>query len=355
MSKIKVLVVDDSAVIRQLVKEILESDSEIEVVAVASDAHFAERKIQVHAPDVITLDVEMPGMDGITFLEKIMQTNPIPVVMLSSYTDSHASETFKALELGAVDFVKKPKISSSEAIEVLAEELIAKVKAASKANIRKKESKPVLVSARPVDKELERKHTAPSRIGESIIVLGASTGGTVAISDFLALLPKDSPGIAIVQHMPEQFTKAYADRINGLVKLDVSEARNGDRVRRGIVLIAPGGKHMLLQKDYQGYYVQVKDGPPVNRHKPSVDVLFRSAASSAGHEAIGIILTGMGSDGAKGMRELKDAGAFNIAQSKETCVVFGMPRVAIELGGVDKIASIEQIPYLLAQRNRKAS
>ncbi|MBS3910191.1 MAG: chemotaxis response regulator protein-glutamate methylesterase [Actinobacteria bacterium] len=355
MSKIKVLVVDDSAVIRQLVKEILERDPAIEVVAVASDAYFAERKLKVHAPDVITLDVEMPGMDGISFLEKIMHSNPTPVVMLSSYTDRRAAETFKALEFGAVDFVTKPKANIGEGIEALAEELIAKVKAASKANIRKTQPKLVAAPAHSVDEVVARKRFTGSKHGDGVIVLGASTGGTVAISDLLVLLPKDSPGIVIVQHMPEQFTKAYADRINGLVDLDVREAKNGDRVRRGAVLIAPGGRHMLLQKDIQGYYVQIKDGPPVNRHKPSVDVLFRSAANSAGHEAIGIILTGMGNDGAKGMRELKDAGAFNIAQSKETCVVFGMPRVAIELGGVDKIASIEEIPRLLAGRDRRAS
>lgn len=355
MSMIKVLVVDDSAVIRQLVKEILERDPEIEVVAVASDAYFAQRKLDLHDPDVITLDIEMPGMDGISFLEKVMHSKPTPVVMLSSYTDRHATETFKALELGAVDFVTKPKTNIGEGIEALAQELILKVKAAAKANIRKTHPKLHTALEQGADEVSTPKSSAGTKAGNRVIVLGASTGGTVAISDLLSLLPKDSPGIAIVQHMPEQFTGAYADRINGLVALDVSEAQNGDRLRRGAVLIAPGGKHMLLQKDYRGYYVQVKDGPPVNRHKPSVDVLFRSAASSAGHEAIGIILTGMGSDGAKGMRELKDAGAFNIAQSKETCVVFGMPKVAIELGGVDKIAAIEQIPHLLAQQDRKAS
>jgi len=351
VSGIKVLVVDDSAVIRQLVKDILERNPDVAEVEVASDPIFAEKKIQKFQPDVITLDVEMPGMDGITFLEKIMQTNPLPVVMLSSYTDRHATETLRALELGAVDFITKPRTNVAEGIEALEEEIIAKVRAAAKARIRKRASTRLTVVPKHSVDEVVRKGAIPGNgLHDTVIVLGASTGGTVAISNLLELMPVDSPGMVIVQHMPEKFTKAYADRINGELDLYVKEAQNGDRVSRGTVLIAPGGKHMLLQRDRQGFYVQVKDGPPVNRHKPSVDVLFRSAANSAGSKAIGVMLTGMGSDGAKGMVELKEAGAFNIAQSKESCVVFGMPKAAIDLGAIDKVASLEAIPGLIAAK-----
>ncbi|MHB8841870.1 MAG: chemotaxis-specific protein-glutamate methyltransferase CheB, partial [Candidatus Aquicultor sp.] len=291
MANIRVLVVDDSAVIRQLVKEILERDREIEAVEVASDPVFAERKILKFKPDVITLDVEMPGMDGITFLEKIMQTHPVPVVMLSSHTDRNASETLRALELGAVDFITKPKTNISENIETIEEEILTKVKGAVRANVRTKPTKLAAPPRYSVDEVIKRQTTHGGNAAENIIVLGASTGGTVAISDLLGFMPADSPGIVIVQHMPPYFTKAYAERINGLIDLDVREAENGDRVERGTVLIAPGGKHMLLQRDGRGFYVDVKDGPPVNRHKPSVDVLFRSAAHSAGAKAIGVILT----------------------------------------------------------------
>ncbi|MDI6717296.1 MAG: chemotaxis response regulator protein-glutamate methylesterase [Actinomycetota bacterium] len=355
MSKIKVLIVDDSAVIRQLVKDILESDPNIEVVGVAGDPIFAERKIASFRPDVITLDVEMPRMDGITFLEKLMRTNPIPVVMLSSHTDRHAAETLRALELGAVDFITKPKANIAEGIEALSEEIIAKVKAAARANIRKKGVTALDLEVEPshsVDEIIQRKKVIGNKADDVVIVLGASTGGTVAINDFLALMPYNSPGIAIVQHMPEKFTKAYADRINNLVPLNVKEAENGDRVERGSALIAPGGKHMLLQRDNRGFYVEVKDGPPVNRHKPSVDVLFRSAAHSAGKKAIGIILTGMGSDGAQGMLELKEAGAYNIAQDEKSCVVFGMPKAAIEKGAVDSVVPINRMPGIIMQLDK---
>lgn len=358
MAKIKVLVIDDSAVIRQFVKEILERDSEIEAVEVASDPIFAERKILKFEPDVITLDVEMPSMDGITFLEKIMQTNPLPVIMLSSHTDRHASATLRALELGAVDFITKPKTNIAESIETIEEEILTKVKCAARAKVR---AKPVKLVAPPrysvdsvIERQKERQKTVGGKAVENVIVLGASTGGTVATSDLLEIMPPDSPGIAIVQHMPANFTKAYAERINGLVSLTVKEAENGDRVERGKVLIAPGGKHMLLQRDGRGFYVEIKDGPPVNRHKPSVDVLFRSAAHAAGDRAIGIMLTGMGSDGAQGMLEMKEAGAFNIAQSKESCVVFGMPKSAIEVGAVDKVARIESMPAFIMQQLKAA-
>ncbi len=347
MAKIKVLIVDDSAVTRQIVKDILDNDPGIEVVGIASDPVFAEPKIEKLKPDVITLDIEMPRMNGITFLDKLMKTNPIPVVMLSAHTDHHAVETIKSLELGAVDFITKPKINIAQGIESLREEIITKIKAAAKANIRKKPNRLVVLPKHSVDEVIKPDRVTGPKPNDNVIVLGASTGGTVAISDLLQLMPVDSPGIVIVQHMPEKFTKAYADRINDLVDLTVKEAEDGDRVGRGLVLIAPGGKHMLLQRDGKGFYVQIKDGPPVNRHKPSVDVLFRSAANSAGKKAIGVILTGMGSDGARGMLELKEAGAFNIAQSKESCVVFGMPKAAIEMGAVDKTVPIELMPSLI--------
>lgn len=359
MAKIKVLIVDDSAVVRQIVKDILERDPDIEVVGVASDPIFAESKMERLKPDVLTLDIEMPRMDGISFLEKLMKTKPLPVVMFSSHTDRHAVQTIRALEIGAVDFITKPKINLAEGIEALKEEVITKVKAAAKAKIKKTTTTTTTLITRPkysVDEVVKRKESSGSKPNDTVVVLGASTGGTVAISNLLEIMPDDSPGIVIVQHMPEKFTKAYADRINNLVDLYVKEAENGDRVSRGLVLIAPGGKHMLLQRDSRGFYVEIKDGPPVNRHKPSVDVLFRSAAHSAENKAIGVMLTGMGSDGAQGMLELKEAGAFNIAQNRETCVVFGMPKAAIEIGAVDKIAPVEAMPAIIMQHySRKAS
>jgi two-component system chemotaxis response regulator CheB len=348
--RIKVLIVDDSALVRQFVKEILEEDDEIEVVGIAIDAAFAAKKIKALKPDVITLDIEMPGMDGLSFLEKLMKELPTPVVMLSSLTEKHAAATIKALELGAVDFITKPKSGIADGLEALREEITAKVKTAAKVRIKARHVNPSTLHVPPAHSVDEIPIFASRNSGDStdtVIAIGASTGGTIAISDLLKLMPVGSPGIVIVQHMPEHFTKAYAERIDKLIDLDVREAENGDRVKRGSVLIARGGRHMLLQQDNNGYYVQIKDGPPVNRHIPSVEVLFRSTARTAGSNAIGVMLTGMGGDGAHGMREMRDEGAFNIAQSEESCVVFGMPRVAIEMGGVDKVVPINEMPTLI--------
>jgi two-component system chemotaxis response regulator CheB len=350
LPKIKVLVVDDSAVVRQFVKEIIDQEPLMEVVAVAGDADKAMSRIKKFRPDVITLDVEMPGSDGLSFLEKLMKTDPMPVVMLSSHTETNAETTLRALELGAIDFIKKPRVKIAEGIEDLRDEIISKVKAAASAKVKKKSISPDSLNVPPVynvDEVIKKEAFIHSSRTDTIIAVGASTGGTVAISDFLKMMPADSPGIVIVQHMPEHFTKAYADRVNNIIRMDMKEAEDGDRVKRGLVLLAPGGKHMLLERDGRGYYVKIKKGPPVNRHIPSVDVLFRSVAHSAGQNAIGVILTGMGADGARGIREMRDAGSFNIAQSEESCIVFGMPKIAIEMGGVDKIASIEQIPNII--------
>jgi two-component system chemotaxis response regulator CheB len=349
-SKIKVLIVDDSAVVRQFVKEIIELDRQMEVVAVASDATTALKRIQKCRPDVITLDVEMPGSDGLTFLQDIMKTDPIPVVMLSSHTDKNAETTLKALELGAVDFITKPKVKIVDGIEALKDEIISKVKTAAAAKVKKKSVSPShleVTKAYHVDEVIKKQVVLKAGKTDTIIAIGASTGGTVAISDLLETLPADSPGIVIVQHMPEHFTKAYADRVNNIIPMRMKEAADGDRVKRGLVLLAPGGKHMLLERDAKGYFVRIKIGPPVNRHIPSVDVLFRSVAHVAGSNAVGVILTGMGADGARGMREMRDAGSFNIAQSEKSCVVFGMPKVAIEMGGIDKTVSIEQMASII--------
>ena len=355
---IRVMIVDDSALVRSLLSDMLSRDPGIEVVATASDPYFARDKFKKLQPDVLTLDVEMPRMDGLTFLEKLMSFRPTPVVMISSLTERGAQTTLQALALGAVDFVTKPSANVQEALPILEREIVAKVKAAARANMKK--SRPVKLKV--VEPGQEKNHEDKVLIddvlqatnrkvtkGEKVICIGASTGGTVAIESLLTCLPGNLPGIVIVQHMPAGFTKAFADRVNLLCEMEVVEGEPGMDVSRGRAIIAPGGRHMLLQRKGSGYYVDIKDGPPVNRHKPSVDVLFRSAANSAGANALGVILTGMGDDGAKGMLDLYNTEAYTIAQDEKSCVVFGMPRVAIELGGVEKIASLETIPSLIVQ------
>ena len=342
--KIKVLIVDDSALVRQTLSEILSSDPEIEVVGMAQDPIVAVQKIAEQVPDVITLDVEMPRMDGITFLQKIMSQHPIPVVMCSSLAEAGNETTLKALEYGAVDIITKPKMGTKQFIEESKIRICDSVKAAAAAHL-----KPI----RPV-REVSPKYTADVMIEppntkamiqttEKIVAVGASTGGTEALSVFLQMLPEDTPGIVIVQHMPENFTAAFAKRLDSICRVTVKEAENNDSVVRGHVLIAPGNKHTLLKRSGARYYVEVKDGPLVSRHRPSVDVLFRSAARYAGKNAVGIIMTGMGDDGARGMKEMHDAGAATIAQDEASCVVFGMPNEAIKLGGADKVLPLEKI------------
>ncbi len=352
--KIRVLVVDDSAVVRQSLTSILESDPQIEVMGTAADPLIAVKKIMKEVPDVITLDIEMPRMDGLTFLRKIMSQHPIPVVVISSLTSQGTEVAMKALEYGASEIIGKPAMNAAQFFNESKIMLCDAVKAASQAKLSRLKiiSTPTVELVKPkysADIILE-KASLKSRIvdTEKIIVLGASTGGTEAIRLLLRNLPSRMPGIAIVQHMPEGFTKSFANSLNANSELEVKEAEDGDRLYQGRVLIAPGNHHMLLKRNGKEYSVEVKEGPLVNRHRPSVDVLFRSAARYAGQNATGIILTGMGADGAKGLLELKDAGANTIAQDQQTSVVFGMPKEAIKLGAADEILGIDAIaPFLI--------
>ena len=316
--KIRVLIVDDSAVVRQTLSEILESDPQIEVMATAGDPFIAAERIRREIPDVITLDVEMPRMDGITFLHKIMSQYPIPVVMCSSLAD-HGSETaLKALEYGAVEIIQKPRLGTKQFFEESRVRICDAVKAASQARVRKVSATPHQVTPKlTADVIMEKpKSQAMMQTTEKVVVVGASTGGTEALRVFLESLPADCPGIVIVQHMPEGFTRAFSQRLDGLCRITVKEAADNDTVVRGRALIAPGNHHLLLKRSGARYYVEVKDGPLVSRHRPSVDVLFRSAARYAGKNAVGVIMTGMGDDGAHGMLEMKQGGAINIAQDE---------------------------------------
>jgi two-component system chemotaxis response regulator CheB len=355
-NKIKVLIVDDSAVVRQTLSAILEADPMIEVMGTAADPYIAAGKISQELPDVITLDVEMPRMDGITFLKKIMSQHPIPVVIVSSLTAKGTETALKALEYGAVEIVTKPQVSSTKQfLEESSQELCDIIKAAAQAKIRRKTIASILAPALAIQPKLSAdamimpsQSRSMIQTTEKVVAVGASTGGTEALRVFLESLPLDAPGIVIVQHMPELFTKSFANRLNELCKITVKEAENGDTVIRGRALIAPGSKHMLLKRSGARYYVEVKDGPLVNRHRPSVDVLFRSTARYAGKNAIGIIMTGMGDDGAHGLLEMKEAGAHTVAQDERSCVVFGMPKEAIKLNAADKILPLEQIaPHML--------
>ncbi|MFZ2958695.1 MAG: chemotaxis response regulator protein-glutamate methylesterase [Candidatus Ozemobacteraceae bacterium] len=342
MKKIRVMVVDDSAVVRQTLTDLLNSDPEIEVVLSAADPIIAAKHLEETIPDVITLDVEMPRMDGITFLQKLMSQHPLPVVMVSSLTELGCETALRALEYGAVDIITKPKMGVKIFLEESRIRLTDSVKAAAKARV-KQISVAQHHAKLTADAVLEKPTKAMMRTTEKVVVVGASTGGTEALKDFLIMLPADSPGIVIVQHMPENFTASFAKRLNELCKMSVKEAEDNDSVVRGQVLIAPGNRHTLLKRSGARYFVEVKDGPLVCRHRPSVDVLFRSAARYAGKNAVGVIMTGMGDDGAKGMKELKDQGAYNIAQNEESCIVFGMPKEAIAAGGVDLVMPLTLI------------
>ncbi len=343
--KTKVLIVDDSAVVRQTLENILSSDSSIEVMGSARDPFMAAEKIKREIPDVITLDVEMPRMDGVTFLRKIMSQNPIPVVMCSSLTEKGSETAMKALEYGAVEIIEKPRLETKKFLEESRIMICDAVKAAGLAKPKKTASSILKVRPKLTADAVLGKGSSKAMIQttEKIVVAGASTGGTEALRVFLEALPMNTPGTVIVQHMPENFTSAFAERLNGICSASIKEAADNDTVIPGRVLIAPGNKHMLLKRSGARYYVEVKDGPLVSRHRPSVDVLFRSAARYAGSNAVGVIMTGMGDDGAKGMLEMKEAGAYNIAQDEKSCVVFGMPNEAIKLGGVDRVLSLDAI------------
>lgn len=346
MKKIRVLVVDDSATVRQTMAEVLNSDPGIEVIATASDPYVAVERIKEQVPDVITLDVEMPRMDGLTFLEKIMSQCPLPVVICSTLTENGSATALAALEKGAVEIITKPKLGTRQFFEESRIRICDVVKSA--AQVRVKHLRPVpKIQATPkltADAILEKPASkAMIETTDKVVVVGASTGGTEALRLFLQALPVDCPGIVIVQHMPEKFTASFAQRLNQICSIGVKEAADGDPVVRGQALIAPGNRHLLLKRSGARYFVEVKDGPLVSRHRPSVDVLFRSTARYAGRNAVGVIMTGMGDDGARGMLEMKQSGAFTIAQDEASCVVFGMPAEAIKMGGVDQALSLPRI------------
>ncbi len=344
--KIRVLIVDDSAVVRQTLEEVLSSDRAIEVMATASDPYIAAEKILHEVPDVITLDVEMPRMDGITFLQKIMTQHPIPVVICSSLTDEGSETALKALEYGAVEIIQKPRIGTKLFLEESKVRICDVVKAAAQARVRRISGISRTIAPKlSADVILGKAASyAMAKTTDKVVVVGASTGGTEALSNFLQAMPLDAPGIVIVQHMPEHFTRAFAERLNATCLISVKEAENDDTVIRGRALIAPGNRHLLLKRSGARYYVEIKDGPLVSRHRPSVDVLFRSAARYAGKNAISVIMTGMGDDGARGMLEMKESGAYTIAQDEESCVVFGMPKKAIELNAANQVLALDAIP-----------
>lgn len=350
--KVRVLIVDDSATVRQTMTAILQEDPDIEVIGAAGDPFAAARRIMQEVPDVITLDVEMPRMDGITFLKKLMAQHPVPVVMCSSLVEAGSQTLMQALEAGAVDIIQKPKIGVAEQLTDSKLQICDIVKGAARAKLGK--GGPRRKTPEPLNPE--RKLTADAmlppptrhamaRTTETIICMGASTGGTQSLTEVLTALPADCPGIVIVQHMPERFTTSFAQRLDSLCQVEVKEAADGDTVLRGRVLIAPGNYHTMLERSGARYYVSVKQGPLVSRHRPSVDVLFRSAAQSAGTNAVGVIMTGMGDDGARGLEEMKQAGAYTIAQDETTSIVFGMPKEAIARGCVDRIVPLQNIAH----------
>jgi len=331
--RIKVMVVDDSAVVRQVVTGLLAADPAIEVIGAAADPLLAMARMQMQWPDVIVLDIEMPRMDGITFLKKIMAERPTPVVICSTLTERGAQTSMAALAAGAVAIITKPKLGLKQFLIDAADDLVAAVKGAARANVKKL----VVTDKLTADVMLQPADDRPAMIQttERVVALGTSTGGTQALEVVLRALPRVCPGIVIVQHMPEKFTAEFANRLNSLCQIEVREAQNNDRVVPGCALIAPGGKHMLLRRNGAQYFVEVKDGPLVNRHRPSVDVLFRSVAKCAGANALGVIMTGMGDDGAAGLLEMRQAGAHTLAQDEESCVVYGMPKEALKRGGVE--------------------
>ncbi|MVF21017.1 chemotaxis response regulator protein-glutamate methylesterase [Methylocaldum sp. BRCS4] len=347
MKKIGVMLVDDSAVVRQVISDILSQDPALEVIGAASDPLFAMERMKRRWPDVIVLDVEMPRMDGITFLKKLMMEHPTPVVICSSLTEKGAETSLQALSAGAVGVVAKAKLGIRQHLQSIAAELIHAVKSAALADLKRLTLAGLPHKAEPkhtADAVLSYSHRPLTQTTDKVVALGASTGGTQALEAVLTALPRVCPGIVVVQHMPEKFTTAFANRLDKLSAVEVKEAANGDRVLPGRVLIAPGGRHMLLKRSGALYYVDVIDGPLVNRHRPSVDVLFRSVANTAGKNAFGVIMTGMGDDGARGLKEMREAGSRTLAQDEETCVVYGMPKEAVRLGAVERSIALSDIP-----------
>nr|WP_185748642.1 chemotaxis response regulator protein-glutamate methylesterase [Herbaspirillum sp. SJZ107] len=358
MNDIKVLVVDDSAVVRKVLGAMLESAPGIRLLHAVADPLLAIERMKQQWPDVIVLDVEMPRMDGITFLKKIMAERPTPVVICSTLTDKGAETTMAAMAAGAVSIITKPKLGLKDFLTESADELVAAVRAAAQVNVRRLAARAALPAAPAPAAKLSAdailppamETRAPLRTTERVVAIGTSTGGTLALEEVLAALPRVTPGIVIVQHMPEKFTAAFAERLNKLCQIEVREARHGDRVLPGRALIAPGGRHMLLRRDGAQYYADVIDGPLVNRHRPSVDVLFRSVARQAGANALGIIMTGMGDDGAAGLLEMRKAGARTVAQDEDSCVVYGMPKEAVKRGAVEKSVPLTSIDREILQQ-----
>lgn len=354
--KISVLLVDDSAVVRQVLLAILNDTPDIHVMGAASDPIFAMDKLAKEWPDVIVLDVEMPRMDGITFLKKIMSERPTPVVICSSLTQKGAETSLQAMSAGAVEVITKPTTGLKNFLLESAAELVAAIRAAANANVRnlgKRHAAPVLTPATRLSADAvlpAAQGQAMAQTTERIVAIGTSTGGTQALEAVLTALPRVCPGMVIVQHMPEKFTASFAERLNGLSRIEVREARNNDRILPGLALIAPGGKHMMVTRSGAFYHVQIIDGPLVNRHRPSVDVLFRSVARFAGKNATGIIMTGMGDDGARGLKEMLDAGASTVAQDEASCVVFGMPKEAIKLNAAQRILPLHDIHQAILHR-----
>lgn len=347
---IKVLVVDDSALIRALLKEIIGADPELQLIGAAPDAFVARDLVKQFSPDVITLDIEMPRMDGLTFLEKLMAARPTPVVMISSLTDSGAEATFRAMELGAVDFIAKPKLGIREGMEAYAADIRDKIKAASLARPRPRGAQRAVISAG----ENAPSGTRTPIVGtEKIIAIGASTGGTEAIKEVLSGMPADSPGIVITQHMPPGFTRTFAERLNRLSRLRVVEAQGGERILPGHAFVAPGDRHLLVERSGANYLIRLSDGPQVHRHRPAVDPMFQSLAQCAGRNVIAALLTGMGKDGALGLRDIQQAGGHTIAQDEASSVVYGMPREAVALGAAEEILALEKIAEALTQQARK--
>jgi len=355
MAKTRVVVVDDSALVRSLLAEIINRQSDMQCVGAAADPLVAREMIRNLNPDVITLDVEMPRMDGIDFLGKLMRLRPMPVVMVSTLTERGADVTLRVLELGAIDFVAKPKIGVADGLRQLADDITDKIRVATRAQVRRPSA-----SASAAATGHATSAAAPiAQLGrlstEKVIFIGASTGGTEATKEVLMSLPPDCPALMITQHMPPGFTRSYAARLDGLCRIRVAEARDGERVLPGHAYIAPGGLHLSVERSGANYIARVQDGEPVNRHKPSVEVLFKSAARIVGQNALGIMLTGMGADGAKAMKEMRDAGSYNLVQDEASCVVFGMPREAINAGAAHEVLPLGQIGAKLIDRLRSTS
>ena len=355
--KTRVLVVDDSALVRSLLGEIINRQSDMECVGAASDPLVAREMIRDINPDVLTLDIEMPRMDGIDFLGKLMRLRPMPVVMVSTLTERGAEVTLRALELGAVDFVAKPKIGLADGIRALEADITDKIRIAAAARVRRTPpaaaALPTGTAAAPAPAPASAPHAVGRLSTEKIIFIGASTGGTEATRELLMQLPADAPAVMITQHMPPGFTTSYAKRLDGLCRIGVKEASDGERVLPGHAYVAPGGLHLSVERSGANYIARVCDGDPVNRHKPSVEVLFKSAARVVGPNALGVMLTGMGADGALAMKEMREAGSYNLVQDEASCVVYGMPREAVAAGAAHEVLPLSQIAPHLIERLRQ--